>query len=423
MKRLLRIAFLLILLALIVAAAGSFVQSFYRDIDAPTDSDLRTPPTDFSAGENGFAAAILNDSIPAAREQGNQEIRRRVESGRWRSRETAEFVARNRGIYERFRASLDRPGFEATHSPDGRATIYRWGDFRTTVAMHAFELVDRGDTDAALMEAARLIEFGTRAGRAENSVWLIMHGQLDRRAGRELLLEILAARRPSTDALKACLDILGRCDLDPNEAMVRLCRREYTRFAEAVDLYREAPTTPISFAPNGGASGADIEDLFGQPLFRPHRVQAELANYYRDQIRRIRGQRLGRTVSRSARWSSWTPVGYYANLLAMDVRNLAPGWKEDSAHHELLLAAIGCWILDDTQGRTPDSLDELRAVGVESTLSDPFDGGSLRYRPGEAVLYSVGNDITDSRGSSALDWRAAWADEQEPTLRLHLRHR
>jgi hypothetical protein len=54
-----------------------------------------------------------------------------------------------------------------------------------------------------------------------------------------------------------------------------------------------------------------------------------------------------------------------------------------------------------TEGRLPQSLDNLVPAYMEFVPTDPFDGQSLKYRTLETgfVVYSVGEDLTDEGGT------------------------
>ena len=60
-----------------------------------------------------------------------------------------------------------------------------------------------------------------------------------------------------------------------------------------------------------------------------------------------------------------------------------------------------------TEGRLPQSLDNLVPAYMEGVPTDPFDGQSLKYRIRETgfVVYSVGEDLTDE-GGAERDGRA-----------------
>ncbi len=53
----------------------------------------------------------------------------------------------------------------------------------------------------------------------------------------------------------------------------------------------------------------------------------------------------------------------------------------------------------------PSSLNELIPNYLSSVSQDPFDGKPLKYSATKKILYSVGEDLQDSGGSTGDDWR------------------
>jgi len=61
---------------------------------------------------------------------------------------------------------------------------------------------------------------------------------------------------------------------------------------------------------------------------------------------------------------------------------------------------IACHLFQRETGRKPQTLDELVPGYLPSVPSDPFDGQPFRYKPGEGVIYSVGEGLKDLDGYS-----------------------
>ena len=61
----------------------------------------------------------------------------------------------------------------------------------------------------------------------------------------------------------------------------------------------------------------------------------------------------------------------------------------------------------------PSSLQELVPAYLPRVPIDPFDGKPFRYDPERGILYSVGRDLQDGGGSTALPGRM---DETDPDL-------
>jgi len=59
-----------------------------------------------------------------------------------------------------------------------------------------------------------------------------------------------------------------------------------------------------------------------------------------------------------------------------------------------------------TEGRLPERLDELVPDFLDAVPLDPFDGKPMRFSPVKKVIYTVGEDLTDSGGTTEAAWLA-----------------
>jgi len=56
------------------------------------------------------------------------------------------------------------------------------------------------------------------------------------------------------------------------------------------------------------------------------------------------------------------------------------------------------------EGRLPDRLDELVPKYLDTIPTDPFDGKPMQYNPEKKLIYTVGEDLTDSGGTTEVEW-------------------
>jgi len=66
-------------------------------------------------------------------------------------------------------------------------------------------------------------------------------------------------------------------------------------------------------------------------------------------------------------------------------------------------------------GSYPSSLDDLVPKYLSSIPIDSFDGKSLKYSATKKIIYSVGEDLEDSSGSTGDDW---WK-MADPTFKIN----
>lgn len=61
---------------------------------------------------------------------------------------------------------------------------------------------------------------------------------------------------------------------------------------------------------------------------------------------------------------------------------------------------VACHQVRNQTGRFPDNLQSLTPAFLSAIPADPFDGHPFRYDPSRKILYSVGQDLQDSGGST-----------------------
>jgi hypothetical protein len=86
--------------------------------------------------------------------------------------------------------------------------------------------------------------------------------------------------------------------------------------------------------------------------------------------------------------------------------------------HAATRALLALKAFEAANGRLPASLDELVPAHLGSVPVDPFDGKPLRYSAEKKLIRSVGEDLSDSGGSTAVMDQMALHDRAEPTLRI-----
>jgi len=83
----------------------------------------------------------------------------------------------------------------------------------------------------------------------------------------------------------------------------------------------------------------------------------------------------------------------FGHIMQIEIRHLA--------HLRTTQTALAIERYRLTEGRLPQSLDNLIPAYMEAVPTDPFDGQNLKYRMLETgfVVYSVGEDLTDEGGA------------------------
>ncbi|MCL1921632.1 MAG: hypothetical protein FWG50_11285 [Kiritimatiellaeota bacterium] len=87
------------------------------------------------------------------------------------------------------------------------------------------------------------------------------------------------------------------------------------------------------------------------------------------------------------------------------------------AHIAATKIVIACHLFQRETGRRPGTLGELVPSYLPSVPLDPFDGKPFRYKPGEGIIYSVGEGLEDLDGAAANSGYPSnpwWGDKNAP---------
>ncbi len=106
-------------------------------------------------------------------------------------------------------------------------------------------------------------------------------------------------------------------------------------------------------------------------------------------------------------WSSFMRVAESKGCFVRVQRRLMVAWLALKLHHA-------------DRGDFPADLDSLVPQYLQNVPIDPYDGKPLRFSTEKKIIYSIGDDLTDSGGSSETEINKAFQDAREPTLHLEL---
>ena len=96
-------------------------------------------------------------------------------------------------------------------------------------------------------------------------------------------------------------------------------------------------------------------------------------------------------------------------ILYDSISIILAGLNTRKCEEDLLVGATQAMIaikaFQNDTNNYPTSLNELVPNYLSSVPRDPFDGKLLKYSATKKIIYSVGEDLQDSGGSTGDDWR------------------
>ena len=314
-------------------------------------------------------------------------------------------------VLERFARYAAMDDWRMDEEADGRepSTYYmvhgELAHLTPLIRVEAASLAARSEPWAALERAVSMLDFAAAHTRVrEADVIIARYLTVD---GGKCLLGLLEHHHLDRETLDWLADrlespSLSRDDLEP------VLRSIYQRSKTGLAKFEEASKTR-----RYGNLGYETPEWLPHSLvFKRHRTHAMLADIYRAAIQASGGsaKEVGDAVYAAvprdtrARWGhrlSGNSLGFefaanWQRILANIVVKLH---RANQADLRLLRVRVALERHRLDHGVWPDDLGELVPAYLDSLPLDPFDGRPLRYDRAKRVIYSIGPDLGDNRGT------------------------
>jgi hypothetical protein len=198
--------------------------------------------------------------------------------------------------------------------------------------------------------------------------------------------------------------------------LVRALKVEYRAVANTTDHLSDGEFDLYELSNLGG--GEPDPRLKGKRIprytFQPNKTKLTFANLYRNMIADVPlayadmkradvEEALGLNQSRAGMLLRPNGVGrvLYGLLVPATDRLLEHKCRAECALSATRLM-VACQQYRHREGVFPDRLEALVPDFLPALPVDPFDGRAFRYDPSRGIIYSVGLDLRDSGGSTAL---------------------
>jgi len=390
------IAIATVAVLLVVVAAG-WVATRSLDIPAPDVSDLAVERIDVPDEDNAYVY-----------------FERTVESFDWRKDESpvasiliheqwdeafvTELLSRNATTLALLKQGLARPVYQPREEPklQDPKLPYHWSqDAAELLALEAMRERRAGSIDRVwqcCFDQCQLLAFTTSRprGALEYAVSLTALGR-----GVDEAERLLRESHPQETELLALLGRLNR--IGPLDAgMVRTIKEEFQFASEAIDSPELGRTRHSS--------------LFSAYIFQPNRTRQMCADFFRaalpaaaqpysqvhvPEFEPLPSSKIGRHLLPLRRNGAGRILA--AMVVSADaVGRIIRGKCSTQSHLDGLRLVVACRLHEIRHGRLPEKLEDLVPEFLSEVPRDPFDGRPFRYSPETAVVYSVGEDLTDS---------------------------
>ncbi len=397
-----------------------------RDRVASDDSDLRLVRAKISDAENGhtyfcraaeafypgYRQAVGKPAPPEIRKR-NDEIEALLRDSKWGPERGEQLLKRHEAVFALLDQGLAKPHFQipaASSITDTDPLLSVMRGMGKLVSIRSAYLLKTGQEKAALDEAMKLIRCGHRFEEGGGLLLHFLVGSAVKRLGLERFDSIVTKASLSANDLKPYIADLG-CYYVNGRVWGDIYKAEYELNCRVVDdIWRGKTGSPA---------------FYRMPyFFLPNDTKRLYADMYRVIIRNgTKNLTAMERVDFSVPSSVLGKAGLFLapNSIGKSLRSVtAPAIERierkkcaenASVSAAQVLVALKCYKL--AHGKLPDRLEQLVPEYFEVVPLDDFDGNPLRYSPAKKIVYSIGEDLKDSGGSTAGKY-----DSKEPSYKI-----
>lgn len=427
--------------ALVLAPAATWLGIISVDEPPPDDSDLRIERADLPDEQNAYGYFTRMSEVvdmpketgepseegePAEPPPGRALVDAILDGRAWDAAFVENLWQRNE---ETIRLLDEGLACETAQAPRLRIDseipeVSTFLDLARLLELHAMLLLKEGKHEAALEEAMRLVLLGHRIEGCKGGLVHYLVGAMVKRVGLVRLRTMVSETTLAPDVLVAYARRLG--DYRANEQGA----------ADAIRVEYEMEIQVLEDVKAGKYSLREIMSFDGSRrpgsppppfLFHPNETRRLFVEAYRlmlesvplpyaemkPKLESIPDMRVTRVTALD--WSTWLKgnsvgVRLYCVLMPANEGFLAQTCREDvglAAARTLL--ALKAFRVE--KSRLPETLDELVPEYLDAVPLDDFDGKPLRYSAEKKVIYSVGKDLKDDGGMAKEEQKGWWIEE------------
>jgi hypothetical protein len=413
-----------ILLALALLALPGWIALNRADAPLPDDRDLRRERSFAAVSGNGFEQ--FTAAARAARLPKGARTWRRFHAFRagqtWEPQWISELVAQNAEATELLRAGLASPAFAfptADRAGDDLVmTLFRVRPLLALAGAHARVLLRDGRAGDAIEAASLGLRVGKRLSGAENVDLFSIHMASVFQTVSLLDLEYAVRTAHLAPDTAHTLGRLLESTRWSGEDWQRVWALEYELLLAELDA-------ASARASDGSGLAWPMSLLPSAYRWHRNRTAAELADLYRDQLRK--SATFCANAGLLGGGAIWVQPGF-ADLLAPNAMGRivigaihSRGFDrvqlercQLETHVSLVEALVAAKAYSDAEGELPERLEDLVPRYLDALPLDRYDGSSLRYARAARAVYSIGEDFTDTGPAAAPNPH----DPRDPGLSL-----
>ena len=295
--------------------------------------------------------------------------------------------------------------------------IAKWRGIARLFVLNSKVATRDGQPDEALSAVSDLLRFASLCERDAGSLIQYLVAVAMREMALGATRDIVRSDILNNAQLSE-LDHVLRSNRPSTRGLVLAWQTEYEVFANLVDALA-AGEIPLD-QDDGAESMNWIQRRGAKYFFHPNRTKRDMALFYTELIDQVTNayaqtqltdvedfvmekKRAVDTARGLQKFREPNPIGtiLYAMLLPSSQGVLKKKCNSQVSHRAtILIAALQTF--KKSAGRYPATLDALIPDIIPEVPLDPYDGQPMRYDRSKGVVYSVGEDLKDSNGSTDL---------------------
>jgi hypothetical protein len=364
------------------------------------DTDLRPTRAQLAIGSNGFPLLLEAGKLLAVTELEESALSELRTGSSWDEGQARDFLKANEASLTTMRRAWLCPHLQvdAITNFDAEFPYLReWRKLTCLTLIEARSSFHGGNETEAFDMAMEVVRFGHRIEESGGGILHYLVGSAIKSQGLESLRRFADDTRLPADKLQSVTRQLK--DFEANQDGLREALK--VEYATQADMFDGFPSNVVT-----NSSGLPIA---APPfVYSATRSKAELAAQIRLTIAAMTNcYAIGMKAIPTAKTNVspiWlllrgNAVGTILNEMSLSSREKILARKcRENASLRATRTVLALRAFQMTNGRNPQSLEELLPDFLEAIPLDDYDGKPLRYSPSLKVVHSVGDNLTDDGG-------------------------
>jgi len=418
------IGILLILISLIslILLLPKLLGLFSWDIPPINDSDLALEKIEIFPEKNAvYNLSKINDIMEHP--ENNELLSDHLSGKVWNEDFVKDILSKNEQALNYFEEAAEKESFQDPYfaNPEKISlnqklmTTGFWKDISRVSALKALSLLKQNKTEEAINEAFNSLEVSYKIQNSQGVLIEYLVAMNMKENGLNALIKIISSFNLSSSELKNIVIKLEKFH-ENEEGLIKAIKLEYLSDKLAIKALVEKDLEALEYSFGDEKETKKILKITQNKFyFLPNKTLEIFANQAKIEINNV-----SKTYSQTEAIEplkilpyKWQEKYLFKNFFGESFyqiysfeRNVLVKKKcEEDLLVSItqLLIALKAYKLDN--GSLPSSLNKLVPDYISLIPIDPFDGELIRYSPEEKIIYSVGEDLIDNKGSIGDNWR------------------